>query len=323
MKVVKNTIAVIVLLLFVAFVCNEFFKYKNKKDIVLMAMESAVESQTTSMIEEVQPVTVETTEELIIDEQEEFDFFNIKEKDVYYDTKIASLDILKQLLGRKYTIIGLSSEKKSALINMLDVIVRHKTKKWRDPAKDVEYLHTLKEKLNGVRFLGDSQISVMAAYNSRLEINDTFHTFKGKNIMEQTEVIDEDTFRDCDTVIMFNGGNLMHFSDGKSYVSSYIELIDKARSFNDKLDIYITSLCPVSNAALEEDLKSPTPHNFYLAPVLDSALIDEFKNSDKAKYIDTKWIADNYLYGKDGIHFKPEFYMTYIPYVLNYIEYIK
>ena len=83
MKVVKNTIAVIVLLLFVAFVCNEFFKYKNKKDIVLMAMESAVESQTTSMIEEVQPVTVETTEELIIDEQEEFDFFSIS---IFWET---------------------------------------------------------------------------------------------------------------------------------------------------------------------------------------------------------------------------------------------
>ncbi len=100
-------------------------------------------------------------------------------------------------------------------------------------------------------------------------------------------------------------------------------LIDKEKSYNKNLNIYITSLCPVSKEALEEDLKSIASHNFHLAPTLDTALKNEYLDSDKATYIDTKWIVKNYLYNQDGKHFKPEFYMTYIPYVLYFIEYTK
>ena len=274
-----------------------------------------------SLDEETDDETLETTE--IIEEIDELEFFNIKSDDNYYDAKTNGIEILKSAMGKNYKISNLSDEKKGILLEMLDIVARHKTRRWKNPAKDPDYLKVLRDKIKNVRFLGDSMISVMGAYNSRLEINDTFHTFKGKNIMQQTDAIDEATFENCDIVVLFNGGNLMHFSNGEEYVNSYNKFIDKIKSYNDKLDIYITSLCPVSETAMAEDLKSLTPHNFNLAPALDNALKEELEKSKKATYIDTKWIVENYLYNIDGIHFKPEFYLTYIPYVLDYIGFIK
>ena len=324
MKIVKNTIAIIILLLFLAFMCKEFLTYHNKKNVLL---NTEINETTTSLSLETSNVIGETALSADVDETaeeiDELEYFNIKNDDKYYDAKINGIEVLKSAMGSNYNIHNLPESKKNILIEMVDIIARHKTRRWRDPAKDPEYLAMLRDKIKSVRFLGDSMISVMAAYNSRLEINDTFHTFKGKNIMEQMDDIDETTFANCDTVVLFNGGNLMHFSSGEEYVNSYNKYIDKIKSYNDKLDIYITSLCPVSKTAMEEDLKSPTSHNFHLAPILDAALKEELEKSKKARYIDTKWIVENYLYNKDGIHFKPEFYMTYTPYVLDYIEYIK
>ena len=323
MKTIKNIIAVIILILFVAFMCKEFFVYSNKKEIISLMKSSEVFAKSGIATSSVLMSSEKKATTSIIKKVDELNFFNIKKDDKYYDTEINSLEILKNALGNRYQITELTEDKKNALINMFDIVVRHNTRRWKDASKDKEYLELLKGKLKGVRFLGDSQISVMAAYNSKLEINDTFHTFKGKNIKEQIEVIDENTVKNCDTLIMFNGGNLMHFNNEKDYIDTYDMLIDKEKSYNKNLNIYITSLCPVSKAALEEDLKSIAPHNFHLAPILDTALKNEYLDSDKATYIDTKWIVKNYLYNQDGKHFKPEFYMTYIPYVLYFIEYTK
>lgn len=323
MKTIKNIIAVIILILFVAFMCKEFFVYSNKKEIISLMKSSEVFAKSGIATSSVLMSSEKKATTSIIKKVDELNFFNIKKDDKYYDTEINSLEILKNALGNRYQITELTEDKKNALINMFDIVVRHNTRRWKDASKDKEYLELLKGKLKGVRFLGDSQISVMAAYNSKLEINDTFHTFKGKNIKEQIEVIDEDSVKNCDTLIMFNGGNLMHFNDEKDYIDTYDMLIDKEKSYNKNLNIYITSLCPVSKAALEEDLKSIAPHNFHLASILDTALKNEYLDSDKATYIDTKWIVKNYLYNQDGKHFKPEFYMTYIPYVLYFIEYTK
>ena len=323
MKTIKNIIAVIILILFVAFMCKEFFVYSNKKEIISLMKSSEVFAKSGIATSSVLMSSEKKATTSIVKKVDELIFFNIKKDDKYYDTEINSLEILKNALGNRYQITELTEDKKNALINMFDIVVRHNTRRWKDASKDKEYLELLKGKLKGVRFLGDSQISVMAAYNSKLEINDTFHTFKGKNIKEQIEVIDENTVKNCDTLIMFNGGNLMHFNDEKDYIDTYDMLIDKEKSYNKNLNIYITSLCPVSKAALEEDLKSIAPHNFHLAPTLDTALKNEYLDSDKATYIDTKWIVKNYLYNQDGKHFKPEFYMSYIPYVLYFIEYTK
>ena len=329
MKTFKNTISIIVLILFLAFFCREFFAYQNKKNVLLNAETKEIHIADSKISNEIKTseessLEDEITETTEINEKiDEFNFFNIKSDDKYYDAKINGIEILKSAMGKNYKTNNLSDDKKKILIDMLDIVARHKTRRWKDPAKDPDYLAVLRDKIKNVRFLGDSMISVMGAYNSRLEINDTFHTFKGKNIMEQTDAIDETTFENCDIVVLFNGGNLMHFSNGEEYVHSYNKFIDKIKSYNDNLDIYITSLCPVSKTAMEEDLKSPTSHNFYLAPILDAALKEELEKSKKAIYIDTKWIVENYLYNKDGIHFKPEFYLTYTPYVLDYIDFTK
>lgn len=318
----KNIIIVVIIFLYSIVNINNFLVYNKQKSNILMNIEKEKQANAILSISN-QFKNIFLRANNVIEKENEYKFFDIKEDDKDIDKKILSLNTLKNSMGDYYTINNLSENKKKLLKDMFNIVHRNYIRKWKKSSDNKEYREELRERLKYIRFLGDSQVASMGAYNLHLVRNDTFHTFRGTNIRDQLELVDETTFSDIRTIIFFNGMNIRPFESGDEYIKCYYDLINKGKSFNKNLKFYITSLCPGSKDAVAEDLKRPIPFNYHNAPMLDKAIKEEFTHNENATYIETKWIIDDILYSQDGVHFKPEFYMTYIPYVLDFIDFVE
>ena len=176
----------------------------------------------------------------------------------------------------------------------------------------------VKKLFDDVCFIGDSQVLRL----ERLKFLDKEHTvsFGGVKLSDITEKIDEGKNIDIKkfkAIVLWNGYNLKYVKDAEEYVEEYKKLIKAVRKHNKTCDIYISSLLPAEESAVEIDLANGAPHNFYRGPEYDQALMNEFGDH----YINTKtFINNNY---DDATHMLESFYNSAVSYIGFYVNFMK
>ena len=96
----------------------------------------------------------------------------------------------------------------------------------------------------------------------------------------------------------------------------YQNLVDSVKAVNPDIEVYICSLMPATQAAIENDFKGDIVHNIYRGKEYDEAIKKHFGN----QYIDIKFMGKEKYYGNDGIHFMPQFYYMLVPYLAYYLS---
>ena len=176
--------------------------------------------------------------------------------------------------------------------------------------------------LDRVKIVGDSQVTIMKAYNQFLSSKCV--TFGGKTLKEEVDGLTEEKFKNTDIVVFFNGYNIGKFASADEYTATYEEAIKKLKGFNPNMKIFITSLLPARADTVINDLNSAgEKHHYENGPIFDEALSKKFTNLDTAKYINTKWALSETEYDLDGVHASPNFYKTFVPYITYYIQLYK
>lgn len=319
----KNFLAIFILIMSV---CYSLFCYaentKTKKEVLYISTEVENETKTAAVIDDALKKQQEI-EKLMI-EKAEFDFFEVS-KDENYELNKKAINALKNTLGENFDIRTNDNKKIALMKDMFNIVVLDKKNKRRNFNDDKNYQNELIQRINekGLKFLGDSQISVFGAYAKDInKVLNCFLSFKGKNIDEECAHIEEFLTPDIKMIVFFNGCNIAPYDTGEKYVNSYKKMIEKVHSYNPEIKIFITSLLPATPEAIKENINEGDKNKYYNTPMLDMALRKEFRfNNKEAMYIETKWIPDGYIYNKDGLHFRPELYYSYLPYVLDFIEF--
>ena len=166
----------------------------------------------------------------------------------------------------------------------------------------------------GTKIVGDSNVRHFDYY--KVLEKEYYYPLPGKSIEYQAshvqDYIDEDTKR----VIFWNGYNIAFFENADEYVKTYQNLVDKVKELKPDVEVYICSLMPATEKAIEDDLKGDIVHNIYRGREYDEAIKKHFGDN----YIDIKFIGKKLYYGNDGIHFMPKFYYMLVPYLAYYLS---
>ena len=162
----------------------------------------------------------------------------------------------------------------------------------------------------------------MRAYNNKLK--NYMYSIGGANLKKQYNDIDKILNENLEVVVFFNGYNIAHYKDADEYVEDYKLIIKKIHEYNKDIKVFITSLLPARENVVLEDLKSTgAKYNYYNGPTFDKKLKETFNDIEEAVYIDTNWaIIEKFYDSVDGVHFVPEFYWSYIPYVVSYVYFV-
>lgn len=167
---------------------------------------------------------------------------------------------------------------------------------------------------DGMKIVGDSNVRHLDYYQV-LE-KEYYYPLPGKNIKYQTEHAKEYVDTNTKKIVFWNGYNIAKYDDSKEYVKDYQALVDKVKEINPDTEVYICSLMPATDMAIENDFKGDIVHNIYRGKEFDKALKEHFGD----KYIDIKFMGKEKYYGNDGIHFMPQFYYMLIPYLAYYLS---
>ena len=167
---------------------------------------------------------------------------------------------------------------------------------------------------DGTKIVGDSNVRHFDYYQV-LE-KEYYYPLAGKNIEYQTKHAKEYVDNNTKRIIFWNGYNIANYKDAKEYVGKYQALVDKVKEINPEVDVYICSLMPATEKAIEDDFNGDIVHNIYRGKEYDEALKEHFKD----KYVNIKFMGKQKYYGNDGIHFMPQFYYMLVPYLAYYLS---
>lgn len=167
---------------------------------------------------------------------------------------------------------------------------------------------------DGMKIVGDSNVRHFDYY--QILETEYYYPLAGKSIDYQSEhvkdYIDDDTKR----IVFWNGYNIANYKDAEEYVETYQALVDSVKAVNPDIEVYICSLMPATQTAIENDFKGDIVHNIYRGSEYDEAIKKHFGNY----YIDIKFMGKEKYYGNDGIHFMPQFYYMLVPYLAYYLS---
>ena len=208
-----------------------------------------------------------------------------------------------------------NEEYKEKILKLVNDFDEGKIKSFDDEYRD-DIENILRK--NRAKFFGDSNTEHFRFYN--VLSDDLIYAMVGKDINKQRDLIDESLISDLDNIIFFNGYNLDKFNTADEYVEAYVNLIKKIKSIKSDINIYICSLLPATEKAIDEDIKSPLPQHIYMGREFDRAL--ENYDFEDAIYINTKYFVKDEWHKDDGVHMNKTFYEILIPYVTYYICYI-
>lgn len=239
------------------------------------------------------------------------------------DQKVSSdLDIILKdnegLLNPYYTVDNINLERilkandtpyKEKLVKLLNRFAVSDLKEIAGYER-LEYI----KKYDGMKIVGDSNVRHLDYYHV-LETK-YYYPLAGKSIDYQRaharEYVDKDTKR----IVFWNGYNIANYKDAEEYVTTYQKLVDSVKEINKDTEVYICSLMPATQYAIESDFKSEIRHNIYKGREYDEALKKHFGNN----YINIKFMGKEEYYGNDGIHFMPQFYYMLVPYLAYYLS---
>ena len=202
-----------------------------------------------------------------------------------------------------------------------------KIKNLVDEARQGEVLYDynmeqeIKENLDKIYLYGDSNVKHFEYYNM---LSYKYYGFLVSRIENQEKEIEKHIKkRNPKKIVFFNGYNIAYYKNGEEYVEQYKKIIQKIKSIDPKIKIYICSLLPAQEFKKVEDLHQDFPHNIYRGEEFDKALEDYFTEDEKgATYINTKWIIKEDYYGKDGVHMKKPFYKVLVRYIAYLLQII-
>ena len=167
---------------------------------------------------------------------------------------------------------------------------------------------------NGMKIVGDSKVRHFDYYQV-LE-TEYYYPLAGKSIDYQSEHVKDYVDDDTKRIVFWNGYNIANYKDAEEYVAIYQNLVDSVKAVNPDIEVYICSLMPATQAAIENDFKGDIVHNIYRGKEYDEAIKKHFGN----QYIDIKFMGKEKYYGNDGIHFMPQFYYMLVPYLAYYLS---
>lgn len=289
-NIIKNLIAVVAFLVFVSFLAykyseNYIFNFNLKINSV------PVEDDVTTAFDEVQnsPIDLDT----LLKENEGV-------LDPYYTVDNINLE---RILRAKDT------PNKEKLIKLLNRFAVSDLKEIiGDERRD--YI----KQYNGMKIVGDSNVRHFDYYQV-LE-TEYYYPLAGKSIDYQSEHVKDYIDADTKKIVFWNGYNIANYKDAEEYVAIYQNLVDSVKAVNPDIEVYICSLMPATQAAIENDFKGDIVHNIYRGREYDEAIKKHFGN----QYIDIKFMGKEKYYGNDGIHFMPQFYYMLVPYLAYYLS---
>lgn len=167
---------------------------------------------------------------------------------------------------------------------------------------------------NGMKIVGDSNVRHFDYYQV-LE-TEYYYPLAGKSIDYQREHAKDYVDSSTKKIVFWNGYNIAKYKDAEEYVMTYQNLVDRVKAINKDIEVYICSLMPATEKAIEDDFKSDIVHNIYRGREYDEAIKKHFGDN----YIDIKFMGKQKYYGNDGIHFMPQFYYMLVPYLAYYLS---
>lgn len=289
-NIFKNIIAVVAFLIFVSFLA---YKYSENYKISFSLKKNlkTVEEDTNSSTEEEQKVTTDLA--TLLKENEGL-------LDPYYTVDNINLE---RILRAKDTT---NKEKLIKLLNRFAV----------SDLKEIigDERRDFIKQYNGMKIVGDSNVRHFDYYQV-LE-TEFYYPLAGKSIDYQSEHVKDYVDDDTKRIVFWNGYNIANYKDAEEYVMTYQNLVDSVKAVNPDIEVYICSLMPATQAAIETDFKGDIVHNIYRGKEYDEAIKKHFGNN----YIDIKFMGKEKYYGNDGIHFMPQFYYMLVPYLAYYLS---
>ena len=285
-RLIKNTISILAYLVFVAFLLNKYYSNNQNRSY--------------------------------------FDYFNIEQK---YDSDIdINIDnyfngdsyIDNGILDPYYTSKNINIER---ILNAKDTEIKQKLISILNEFahKDLERLYgsqweSYYKLLDKTKLVGDSMVRHLHNYNI---IDYKYYvSYPGRNLNHILEHIDDCVSSYTKNIILWTGYNIALYDDAKEYVDTYQQLYNKVKEINPNTKVYICSLMPATEEAINQDLRGDYVHNLYRGYEFDLALKKHFAD----EYIDIKFLAKKDYYGPDGIHFKIDLYNMLVRYLAYYIN---
>lgn len=285
----KNLIAVAAFLVFVCFLAYKYSENYKINFSLKNIVSHNIEDDNTTGKEQNKPVDLETLlkdNEGVLDSYYTLDNINLERilraKDTRYKEKLIELlnrfavSDLKEIIG----------EERLDFIKLYD----------------------------GMKIVGDSNVRHFDYY--QILESEYYHPLAGKSIDYQAQHAKEYVDKSTKKIIFWNGYNIANYKDAEEYVAAYQKLVDSVKAINPETEVYICSLMPATQAAIENDFKGDIIHNIYRGREYDEAIKKHFGNN----YIDIKFIGKQKYYGNDGIHFMPQFYYMLVPYLAYYLS---
>lgn len=284
-KVIKNLIAVLSFLIFVLFLVQKYYLNLENKKLVVSELKNVNEVEDETIIQEENTEVIKENDNIL---------------DSYYTNQNINLD---RILSAK------DNDIKKTLVSLLN---RFAVSDLREIAgqERLDYIKLY----DGMMIVGDSNIRHLDYYHI-LE-TDYYTPYAGKNLEYQANHVKEYVNEKTKKVIFWNGYNIAYYKDADEYVNDYQNLVDTVKKINSDIEVYVCSLMPATDMAIENDLKGEIVHNIYRGKEYDNALEKHFKDN----YINIKFIGKQKYYGNDGIHFMPQFYYMFVPYLAYYLN---
>lgn len=255
-------------------------------------MNTTIETETTE-------ATETTIEESIIESVSEAEIPEV-ELDPYYTNENIGLD---KILSAK------NDEVKQKLVALLNKFAKGDLKEIAGDER--RYFINL---MQGLKIVGDSNVRHFDYYQV-LE-KEYYHPFPGKDLKYQAEHVEEYVDENTKAIIFWNGYNIAYYKEASEYLAAYQKLIDSVKEKNPNTEVYVCSLMPATDEAIQRDLVGDLVHHIYRGKEYDAALKEYLGDN----YIDIKFIGKKHYYGSDGIHFMPQFYYMLVPYIAYYLN---
>ena len=171
----------------------------------------------------------------------------------------------------------------------------------KQEGKDSEDTRSVREKFSGAVVVGDSitqgftEFDVLNASSVVSKIG--VHLYELDDLIEQVKEISPGT------VFLAMGMNDLSATEGDvdKFISQYTEVLDKIAEEVPDANIFVDSIFPVQEKAVEDDpyLKYISDYNQALKELCDSKGIG---------FIDDTDLVEDQYYEEDGLHFKADFY---------------
>ena len=286
----KNLIAVVA---FLVFVCFLTYKYSEnyKFNFSLRKFSTSNDNDVSAMIDEDQKTHYDL--EALLKENEGL-------LNPYYTVDNINLERILRAKDSKY---------KENLIKLLNRFAVSDLKE----IVGEERLFYIKQ-YDGMKIVGDSNVRHFDYYQV-LE-TEYYYPLAGKSLDYQAEHAKDYIDKNTKKIVFWNGYNIANYKDAEEYVKTYQNLVDSVKAVNPNTEVYICSLMPATDAAIENDFKGDIVHNIYRGREYDEAIKKHFGNN----YIDIKFMGKQSYYGNDGIHFMPQFYYMLVPYLAYYLS---